>query len=68
LSYENKHYHNIAFLATKNEINAYKNKHITFESKLSPTPSLNQNKARKPTNTSRAILDLYLKIYDSKQA
>jgi hypothetical protein len=52
------------FLATTNEINACKNKYITSGAKLSHTPSVIWNKARKPTNTSIAILDLELGIYD----
>jgi hypothetical protein len=58
----------ITFLATTNEINAYKNKYITSRAKLSHTPSVIQNKARKPTNTSIAILDLELSINNLKEA
>jgi hypothetical protein len=52
------------FLASINRIKAHKNKYSTFGAKLSPTPSLVQNKPRKPTNTSIAIIDLELHIYD----
>jgi hypothetical protein len=54
----------MAFLFTKNKINAYKNKYNTSELKLSLTASMVQKKPRKPTNTSIAFIDLDLHIYD----
>jgi hypothetical protein len=54
----------MAFLFTKNKINAYKNKYTTSGPKLSLTVSLVENKAMNSTNTPRAIIDLDLYIYD----
>jgi hypothetical protein len=54
----------MAFPFTKNKINAYKNKYITFGLKLSLTISMVQNKPRKPTNTYIAFIELDLHIYD----
>jgi hypothetical protein len=54
----------MAFLFTKNKINAYKNKYSTFVLKLSLTVSKVQNKSRKPTNTYIAFIDLDVHIYD----
>jgi hypothetical protein len=54
----------MAFLFTKNKINAYKNKYSTFVLKLSLTVSMVQNKPRKLTNTSIPFIDLDLHIYD----
>jgi hypothetical protein len=54
----------MAFLFTKNKINAYKNKYNTSGPKLSPTHDLVLNKSRKPTNTSIAYVDLDLHMYD----
>jgi hypothetical protein len=54
----------VTFLASTNVINAHKNKYNTPGAKLSLTPSLISNRARKPTNKSMAILNLELSIYD----
>jgi hypothetical protein len=54
----------MAFLFTKNKINAYRNKYMTSGLKISLTVSIVQNKSRKPTNTSIAFIDLDLHIYD----
>jgi hypothetical protein len=54
----------MAFLFTKNKINAYRNKYNTSGPKLSFSVSIVQNKARKPTNTSIAFIDLDLHNYD----
>jgi hypothetical protein len=54
----------MAFLFTKNKINAYKNKYSTYGLKLSLTSSMVQNKPRKATNTSIAFIDLDLHVYD----
>jgi hypothetical protein len=54
----------MAFLFTKNKINAYKNKYSTSRPKLSLTVSMVQNKLRKLTNTTIAFIDLDLHIYD----
>jgi hypothetical protein len=54
----------MAFLFTKNKINAYKNKYNTSGYKLALTVSMVKNKSRKPTNTSIAFVDLDLHIYD----
>jgi hypothetical protein len=54
----------MAFLSTKNKINAYKNKYNTSEPKLSLTVSMVQNKIRRPTNTYIAFIDLDLHNYD----
>jgi hypothetical protein len=58
------HISNMAFLFTKNKINAYKKKYNTSEPKLSLTLSMVQNKSRKPTNTSIAFIDLEQHIYN----
>jgi hypothetical protein len=54
----------MAFLFTKNKIDAYKTKYSTFVLKLSLTVAMVQNKSRKPTNKSIAFIDLDLHIYD----
>jgi hypothetical protein len=54
----------MAFLFTKNKINAYKNKYSTSGLKLSLTVSMVHNKSRKLTNTSITFIDLDLHIYD----
>jgi hypothetical protein len=58
----------MAFLFTKNKINAYKNKYNTSGPKLALTVSMVQNKPRKPTNTYIAFIDLDLHNYDETQA
>jgi hypothetical protein len=64
LSNKKKYISIMAFLFTKNKINAYKNKYTTSGPKLSLTVSLVENKAMNSTNTPRAIIDLDLYIYD----
>jgi hypothetical protein len=54
----------MAFLFTKNKINAYKNKYSTSGLKLALTVSMVQNKPRKPTNIYIAFMDLDLHKYD----
>jgi hypothetical protein len=54
----------MAFLFTKNKINAYRNKYNTYGPKLFLTVSMVQHKPRKPTNTSIAFIDLDLNNYD----
>jgi hypothetical protein len=54
----------MAFLFTKNKINAYKNKYNTSGLKLSLTVSMVQNKSTKLTDTYIAFIDLDLHNYN----
>jgi hypothetical protein len=54
----------MAFLFTKNNINAYKNKYSTSGLKLCLTVSMVQEKPKEPTNTPIALMDLDLHNYD----
>jgi hypothetical protein len=54
----------MAFLLTKNKINAYKNKYNTSGPKLFLTLSMVQYKPKKRTKTYIAFIDLDLHIYD----
>jgi hypothetical protein len=53
----------MAFLFTKNKINAYRNKYNTYGPNISLTVSIVQNKRSKPTNTYIAFIDLDLHIF-----